>query len=149
MVMMKDDLTGCPIVNCVCKQTTTTNKITMNNKQQTKQISQMTRRDDVDRLHYRKLCMLLVSQSRSCSKNTNLQDFVMRGRPRIIILKPMMMTVMLMLVMTLVMTSFDMGYWGSEGGHLLSVDLFRRDAPPAKFDRSPPPPNSFLNAALV
>ena len=112
----------------------------------------MTRRDDVDRLHYRKLCMLLVSQSRSCSKNTNLQDFVMRGRPRIIILKPMMMmmmTVMLMLVMTLVMTSFDMGYWGSEGGHLLSVDLFRRDAPPAKFDRSPPPPNSFLNAALV
>ena len=61
----------------------------------------------------------------------------------------MMMTVMLMLVMTLVMTSFDMGYWGSEGGHLLSVDLFRRDAPPAKFDRSPPPPNSFLNAALV
>ena len=79
----------------------------------------------------------------------------MRGRLRIIILKPMMMlmTVMMMmknmLVMTLVMTSFDMGYWGSEGGHLLSVDLFRRDAPPAKFDRSPPPPNSFLNVALV
>ena len=130
----------------------------MNNKQQTKQISQMTRRDDVDRLHYRKLCMLLVSQSRSCSKNTNLQDFVMRGRPRIIILKPMLvmmkmmpvkMMLVMMLVMTLVMTSFDMGYWVSEGGHLLSVDLFRRDAPPAKFDRSPPPPNSFLNAALV
>ena len=109
----------------------------------------MTRRDDVDRLHYRKLCMLLVSQSRSCSKNTNLQDFVMRGRPRIIILKPMLVMMKMMPVMTQVMTSFDMGYWGSEGGHLLSVDLFRRDAPPAKFDRSPPPPNSFLNAALV
>ena len=60
-----------------------------------------------------------------------------------------MMPLKMMLVMTLVMTSFDMGYWGSEGGHLLSVDLFRRDAPPAKFDRSPPPPNSFLNAAPV
>ena len=42
-------------------------------------------------LPYRKLCMLLVSQSRFSWKNTKTRDFVVRGRWRMIIVSMVVM----------------------------------------------------------
>ena len=56
----------------------------------------------VDRqLPYRKLCMLLVSQSRFSWKNTKPRDFVVRGRWRMIIMSIVVMMMMVMMMMIL------------------------------------------------